>query len=159
MSPEISYPFNGVFNKGQENERKDVKSQAFFNLHAGDYEKEKADAEVLGVKPLLKGTPEFTALLQSKRSIKWVYTIYRELYIVPERHLITQVEIPHSIASSSKPLFIAGFGDWNKDGILELNNWTGHYEATANSARLHLEDAWKHSGINYRISANLIKDV
>jgi hypothetical protein len=146
MPGEISYPFNGVFNKGTSDEYFYIKSEAFFNLKWKNYLFEKEMAEQLKIKPALKGTPEFKKILQSGKEIKWAYTIYRELFIVPA--VVGYFEVPHSIAASGKPVFTAGFGRWSGE-VLELDNWTGHYRASGCSGRLHLEDAWRDTEIRF----------
>jgi hypothetical protein len=149
----ISYPFNGVFNKDERIETFHLKSRAFFNLNEKEYVFEKEEFRKLGIEPALKGTSKFIELLQSRKSIKWAYTIYRELFIVPE--CFGKYEVPHSIAADGKPVFGAGLGQWEGDK-LELNNWTGHYLVSRTSARLHLEDAWRDSGINFIVGFLLL---
>jgi hypothetical protein len=151
-SIKISMPYNG---HPEGSTVIDEATRAFSNLREDIFEKEMMAAEEAGVERARPGTQEFDTLLNSRVPIKWVVTIFNELWVVPE-HAENGVEIPHSVASHNEKCFTGGIAVWRQDEVtkapyITLNNWTGHYRVSEESIRKYGRPAWALAGVCARI--------
>lgn len=139
----ISFPFNVTNIKTGEVL---PQTKAFDNKHAIGYEVELEHARRLGVPRAKKGSDGFMPLLCAyPLGVKWAYTVFRELYIVPE--FFKRDEIPHSIAAANHPVFCAGLAFYAENGnVVTVNNWTGHYQVPVVRAKSDILEAWADCG-------------
>lgn len=138
---DISYPFNVTNTRTGEVIES---TRAFHNRYAAGYSQELEEATRYGVARAKKHTQEFAATIRNFTFVKWAYTVYRELYVVPER--VGTYEVPHSIAAGNQPVFCGGFAEYQKGDIVMVNNWTGHYRVPSTRAASDIVEAWADSG-------------
>lgn len=149
---EISYPFSGksLWNEPSLSaELASKKNEAFENRMPNKYPEEKREADEMEVPRAEKGTEEFFKILREYKTVKWTYTVYRKLFIVPLE--FRNWEVPHSIAAENMPVFCAGTAYFKseKDGILTVraDNYTGHYEVPPKRASSDIMEAWSSNKI------------
>lgn len=142
----ISYPFNVT---NQTDGSVLPQTRAFHNQHAAGYDAELAECQHLNVPRVCKSDLDaFVELVDSRGPIgvKWAYTVYRELFIVPQ--MWGSYEPPHAYAASGLPVFCAGFARKEGDN-LTVDNWTGHYQVPSARAITDIQEAF--SGLPYTI--------
>ncbi|MEM8528257.1 MAG: DUF4157 domain-containing protein [Bacteroidota bacterium] len=99
---------------------------------------ELAKAKELGVKPIEPGTPEFDAAINNGQ-VKWAVTQDGDLLVIPKD--IDGIELHHSVISEGNPVLSAGeaqIAGNATDGyyMLELDNHSGHFKPSGQSAEL-----------------------
>jgi hypothetical protein len=144
----ISFPFNVTNVRTGEVL---AATRAFHNQNTGSYKQEREEADRRGVPRAKKGDGQFGQFIKEHRNVKWTYTVYRELYIVPERFGLD--EVPHSIASANLPVFCAGIAEWRAGDVVTVNNWTGHYQVPSARAASDIIEAWADSGFTVHVGA------
>jgi|EndMetStandDraft_4_1072995.scaffolds.fasta_scaffold10426_4 hypothetical protein len=142
----ISYPFNVTNDDGSVLPA----TKAYLNINCSSYALEKEHADKLGVPRALKGTPLFKLLLEKCESVKWAYTVHRELYVTPENY--GSHEVPHSIAAGNMPVFCAGIAKCNS-GSVTVDNWTGHYRVAGVRAEEDIRLAWAGCGVDVHLGS------
>lgn len=140
-----------------------VADDAPFPDHVGNYANEAAAAARHGVGPAAVGGPGARAAMRTG-SVKWVVTLDGELMIAPSIHK-GFFEIKHSVLAGKHPdpargdvgndVLAAGrayFGrnwrSWWRIRGRDIDNWTGHYEASDPSLRTGVE-AFDRHGITF----------
>ena len=139
----ISYPFNmRPFLPRANQEYSDLShfegsTRAFFNKYPSSYAAELLHSQQVGIFPIKKGTAEFDVWVSSGASMKWVYTVYRKLYIA----VGVSGTASHAVIARGLPVYSAGMACWN-NYTLEISAYTGHYQTSLYSLRSHAYEAW-----------------
>ena len=102
-------------------------------------DQELKQADRLGVKPVQIGDTQFDHII-NEGTVKWILTLQNELLFIPK--YVKKEEIYHSIINRGNPVFSAGEAEIvgnNGDYILlNINNYSGHYQPSAASLKLTL---------------------
>ncbi|MFJ2058719.1 putative T7SS-secreted protein [Streptomyces sp. NPDC087908] len=119
----------------------------FHNRMPEELERELADAERLGVKPMRVGDPGFDDVINSG-TVKWAVTEEGELVFIPKH--VQGVELKHPVLTNGAPVRAAGEaeiagGSGNYFGM-EINNQSGHYWPSQESLEIGKE-AFDRAGI------------
>ncbi|QKW08518.1 RHS domain-containing protein [Streptomyces sp. NA04227] len=112
-----------------------------------ELDRELADAERLGVKPLRVGDNGFDEVINSG-TIKWAVSTNGELLVIPK--FADGVELKHPVLTNGAPVQAAGEADiaggngsyWG----MEINNNSGHYRPSQESLRIGRE-AFERAGV------------
>ncbi len=148
----ISYPYNLTKTANGQVKEETIAFPSSSGTQA--YQQEVLECRKLQVPRAKLGDADFKQLVNAwspmlKGGIKWVYTVYRELYVIPasfKRH-----EPPHSYAAGNSPVFTAGFADQGESvNQLNINNWSGHYKPSNASLQHHIAASWGKS--DYQIT-------
>ncbi|MFD1215021.1 MULTISPECIES: hypothetical protein [Microbulbifer] len=143
----ISYPFNVTNQRtGQVIEH----TIAFNNRNSSSFQGEITECTKLGVPRAKLGDPNFKEVVDywaRAGGVKWVYTVFKELYVIPAM-FHGGYEPPHSYAAANAPVFCAGFADFDPEvpNQLNVNHWSGHYQPSPNSLNYYLAVAWQDCG-------------
>ncbi|MDX2562516.1 DUF6531 domain-containing protein [Streptomyces sp. TX20-6-3] len=119
----------------------------FHNQMPEELERELADAERLGVKPMRVGDPGFDDVINSG-TVKWAVTEEGELVFIPKN--VQGIELKHPVLTNGAPVRAAGEaeiagGSGNYFGM-EINNQSGHYWPSQESLEIGKE-AFDRAGI------------
>lgn len=117
------------------------------DLYPERLNEELALAARLGVRACRVGSPEFDAAIQLG-PIKWVVTRDWELLCIPQA--VHGREVMHPIMAHGQDVRAAGRalvdGAEGRYVLLELNNWSNHYQPPAESLAIGV-DAFERAGI------------
>jgi len=104
----------------------DDPGELYPNKLPGAYQTELARARAAGVQSIGVSTlQQLKNLLDESPVIKWVVTREGALRVVPKR--AGGIEISHSVAAENQAVRAAGEARL-RNGILEINRWSGHYQ-------------------------------
>ncbi|MGQ4415723.1 RHS repeat domain-containing protein, partial [Streptomyces sp. SAS_269] len=119
----------------------------FRNQLPEELERELADAERLGVKPLKVGDAGFDEAI-NEGTVKWVVDQNGDLLIMPKH--VNGVELKHPVLTHGQPVQAAGEAEIaGSDGSyfsMEINNNSGHYRLSLESLQTG-RDAFERAGI------------